>query len=157
HIIAYLQWAIGTVKLSTGVRAAVAAELERRGVRPPSPPPPRPPGPCWRCGSTQYRHTWQQDLSKDKRGRSGGLRTARVAFLFNPSTTRCSLSTGWFHLVKLQPDRRVRPFQPVTRQRFLTLDVVEFAFDGDHLAQLERVNENLVRRPDRDEALPAIE
>jgi hypothetical protein len=32
----YLAWLLREVKLSTGLRAAVAAELERRGVRPPT-------------------------------------------------------------------------------------------------------------------------
>jgi hypothetical protein len=33
---AYLDWALREVKLSANLRAAVAAELQRRGVRPPA-------------------------------------------------------------------------------------------------------------------------
>jgi len=57
----YLTWAIRTVRLSSGLQRAVAAELARRGVDAPRPPPPPDPGPCWRCGGLQYRCRWTED------------------------------------------------------------------------------------------------
>jgi hypothetical protein len=46
----YLGWLLGKVKLSTGIRATVAAELSTRGHTVPPAPPPRPIAPCRRCG-----------------------------------------------------------------------------------------------------------
>jgi hypothetical protein len=42
----YLRWLLRTCKLSTGLRAAVAAELQARGIETPPPAPPRPLGTC---------------------------------------------------------------------------------------------------------------
>lgn len=43
------------VKLSSGLRAAVAAELQARGV-----PAPAPPSPCNRCGCPAVKHSWTE-------------------------------------------------------------------------------------------------
>jgi hypothetical protein len=56
----YLRWALLTVKLSSGLRTAVADELTRRGVPVPAPPPPRVP-PCPRCAATEFVARWQED------------------------------------------------------------------------------------------------
>jgi hypothetical protein len=58
----YLAWLVRTVRLSSGVRAAVAAELARRGIDapPPAPPAARPVPPCARCGAAGYSCGWQQ-------------------------------------------------------------------------------------------------
>ena len=59
----YLTWLAGTVKLSTGLRNAVAAELVRRGIQAPPPPVPaeKPLQPCGRCNSTTPpRLTWHE-------------------------------------------------------------------------------------------------
>jgi hypothetical protein len=56
--VSYLQWVAHEVKLSTGIRAAVEAELQRRGVAVPEGPPPAPPPSC--CGSSELRYTWHQ-------------------------------------------------------------------------------------------------
>lgn len=48
----YLAWACRECKLSTALRTAVAAELERRGVPVPPPPPPKPAPTC--CGPIRY-------------------------------------------------------------------------------------------------------
>jgi hypothetical protein len=57
---AYLQWAIRTVKLSSGLYSAVAAELRERGTFTPDPPEWVPP-PCRRCGVAGIRCSWQVD------------------------------------------------------------------------------------------------
>src|SRR5262245_19169478 len=44
----YLRWALTTLKLSSGLRGAVVAELERRGQHVPASPPVRAPE-CPRC------------------------------------------------------------------------------------------------------------
>jgi hypothetical protein len=57
----YLKWTLATVKLSSGTRAAVEAELSARGVAcPPAPPRPRPcwMGPCHRCGCAVVQYRW---------------------------------------------------------------------------------------------------
>ena len=62
----YLTWLAATVKLSTGLRNAVAAELTRRGLPVPTPPTPaeKPLPPCGRCGSTTSpRLTWHETRS----------------------------------------------------------------------------------------------
>lgn len=55
----YLDWCLRTVKLSTGLRLAVADELRRRGVQTPALPLP-PPRACHRCGSADVRIVWHQ-------------------------------------------------------------------------------------------------
>src|SRR5437870_2243042 len=55
----YLLWLLRETKLSTGLRAAVADELARRGVRAPVQPPP-PPRRCPRCGSRELHGGWHQ-------------------------------------------------------------------------------------------------
>jgi hypothetical protein len=57
----YLSWLLGAVKLSSGLRAAVAGELERRGMVPRPAPPPAPPSPCPRCGWWKMRHAWMEN------------------------------------------------------------------------------------------------
>ena len=66
----YLGWALRTIELSTGLRAAVRAELTRRGVVLTPEPPPRPRPPCRRCGCTAFRMTWQEQRGGTKAIRS---------------------------------------------------------------------------------------
>jgi hypothetical protein len=59
----YLQWALRTAKLASGIRQAVEAELRKRGASVPPPPPrPRPGwmGPCDRCKSPAVGYRWYQ-------------------------------------------------------------------------------------------------
>jgi hypothetical protein len=66
----YLAWALRECKLSTGLHAAVAGEVARRGgAVPPPPPPPRLRCPDCRSAS-EPRFTWQQDRRGDKRIRA---------------------------------------------------------------------------------------
>jgi hypothetical protein len=59
--LSYLQWLLREVKLSSGLRAAVADEVSRRGgTPPPAPPPPAPPR-CPDCRSaSESVYRWQQ-------------------------------------------------------------------------------------------------
>jgi hypothetical protein len=57
----YLSWAMANVKLSSGIRQAVAGELARRGERVPCPPPPPPEPLCPRCGSADRDYRWGED------------------------------------------------------------------------------------------------
>jgi hypothetical protein len=69
----YLEWAARTLKLSSGLRASVAAELERRGGKVPVPPPgawDRPPGPCRDCGCPDVRYAWAEDRLGRRRVRA---------------------------------------------------------------------------------------
>lgn len=70
----WLGWSLrqDKVKLSAGLRAAVAAELQRRGVEVPPVPPYTVP-PCRRCRGTEVRVTWQQtsDGTRRLRGTCG--------------------------------------------------------------------------------------
>jgi uncharacterized protein (DUF3820 family) len=57
----YLAWLVGSCKLSSGLLATVAAELERRGLEAPVAPPWQPP-PCRRCpAGAGVRYGWQAD------------------------------------------------------------------------------------------------
>ena len=51
----YLTWLLATVKLSSGLRAAVTAEVEARGETAPPPPAPKLPPVCCRCGGVEMR------------------------------------------------------------------------------------------------------
>jgi hypothetical protein len=78
----YLEWAARTLKLSSGLRAAVAGELERRGRKVPLPPPgewDRPPGPCRECGCPDVLYAWAEDRLGRKRIRAecAGCRRSR--------------------------------------------------------------------------------
>jgi len=77
----YLLWLQSVCKLSSGLRCAVAAELAARGLTVPAPPLPAPPAPCFRCGSGEFRHTWQEDFR--------GLRRIRR------TCRRCGNFAGW--------------------------------------------------------------
>lgn len=58
----YLRWALAECKLSSGLYAAVAAELARRGLPVPPPPPPKPPPACACCGPAgKVRYRWSAD------------------------------------------------------------------------------------------------
>src|SRR5262245_32538541 len=74
---AYLLWALRTVKLGSGLRAAVASELQRRGVAVTVPPLPEPPPSCWRCGGTDLEYTWQQFRNGDMQVRRGCKRCGK--------------------------------------------------------------------------------
>jgi hypothetical protein len=56
----YLQWLL-TIKLSSGLRLAVADELRRRGRQAPEPAPPAPQLPCPQCGGREFRHRRLED------------------------------------------------------------------------------------------------
>jgi hypothetical protein len=56
----YLQWLLRSIKLSSGLRAALADELTRRGIQAPDPPP-RPEPACRRCPGARYRCLWGED------------------------------------------------------------------------------------------------
>jgi uncharacterized protein (DUF3820 family) len=59
--VSYLHWLLKSCKLSTGLRTAVTAELERRGLAPPPPPPATAPA-CPRCGPVgKVAYRWMQD------------------------------------------------------------------------------------------------
>jgi hypothetical protein len=48
--VGYLRWSLVGCRLSSGLRSAVVAELDRRGLTPPPAPPPKPIPPCGNCG-----------------------------------------------------------------------------------------------------------
>jgi hypothetical protein len=59
----YLKWALATVKLSSGTRRAVEAELASRGLTPPASPPKAWAawmGPCSRCRCAEIAYRWLQ-------------------------------------------------------------------------------------------------
>jgi len=67
----YLAWLLGAAKLSTGLRANVAAELLGRGHAVPPAPPPRSIAPCRRCGpSVGVLVHWQQLRTGQRRLRA---------------------------------------------------------------------------------------
>jgi hypothetical protein len=57
----YLEWLLKTVKLSSGMRALVAGELERRGFTPPPASPPPTPPRCSKCPGEDFSCTWAVD------------------------------------------------------------------------------------------------
>jgi hypothetical protein len=74
----YLASLIGQVKLSSGIRATVAAELSSRGHPLPPAPPPRPIVPCRRCGpSAGVTLHWQQLRNGQRRLRAECRRCGR--------------------------------------------------------------------------------
>jgi hypothetical protein len=63
----YLQWAVRSLKLSSGLRAALSAELACRGVEVPPAPPLRPLPACQRCPGVRPLLSWLQDsLGRDR-------------------------------------------------------------------------------------------
>jgi hypothetical protein len=73
----YLRWANREVKLSSGLAAAVAEELRRRGVTPFPPPPPKAPPRCPDCKSeAPPYYSWQQRRDGERviRAECGGCR-----------------------------------------------------------------------------------
>jgi hypothetical protein len=56
----YLQWLLRSIKLSSGVRGAVAGELTRRGIQAPDPSP-RPEPRCGRHPAAGFRCLWGED------------------------------------------------------------------------------------------------
>lgn len=56
----YLQWLAKVCKLSSGLRQAIAAELQARGATVPEPPAAKPPLPCPHCGESKLAHHWLQ-------------------------------------------------------------------------------------------------
>jgi hypothetical protein len=83
----YLRWAIASCKLSSGLLAALTAELSRRGIAVP-PPRARPPIPkCPRCGvdaGVVYR--WLEDRAGRRRIRAE-CRRCRHYLAFVPLVT----------------------------------------------------------------------
>jgi uncharacterized protein (DUF3820 family) len=73
----YLQWLMRTCRLSSGLRAAVSAELARRGLE--SPPVPKSPAPpaCRDCGAVGIVARWQEDSRGERRIRGACLRCGR--------------------------------------------------------------------------------
>jgi hypothetical protein len=69
----YLSWMLREHKLSSGFRAAVAAEIESRGGKAPPPPPPKPEPDCRRCGAgpETINYSWLQT-------RNGGRQIRRT-------------------------------------------------------------------------------
>src|SRR5262245_53383566 len=66
----YLSWVYRDWKLSSGLRIAVADELQRRGLNVSRPPPPSPPR-CPDCLSPgEPRFTWAEDTAGRKRIRA---------------------------------------------------------------------------------------
>jgi hypothetical protein len=65
----YLQWALRECKLSSGLRAGLAAELARRGIKAPPQPPPPPPLACQRCPPPHpgLVARWQEDCNGGRR------------------------------------------------------------------------------------------
>jgi hypothetical protein len=77
----YLQWCLRTVRLSSGLRAAVADELTRRGVEVPPAEPPRPLPTCRRCpGVTPILHWLQDSLGRRQIKISCGACHASIGF-----------------------------------------------------------------------------
>jgi hypothetical protein len=76
----YLGWLLRECRLSTGVRSAVAAELESRGGKAPAPPSPKPEPDCRPCGAgpEAISYSWLQT-------RNGGRQISR----------RCSRCGEW--------------------------------------------------------------
>lgn len=66
----YLQWALRECRLSSGLRAAVAGELARRGIAAPPLPTPRPVPPCRHCGTAGFVARWQEDRRGARRLRA---------------------------------------------------------------------------------------
>ena len=79
----YLVWLIGNAKLSSRLRALVAAELAGRGLPAPCAPPP--PAACQRCGPVETRCTWQEDSAGRKRIRRPCAKCGRY-LQFVPTT-----------------------------------------------------------------------
>jgi hypothetical protein len=74
----YLQWLLRECKLSSGLRAAVAAELQARGVAVPDVPPPQfTVGPCRVCGPVGYSCGWLEDSLGRRRVRAECVRCGR--------------------------------------------------------------------------------
>jgi hypothetical protein len=70
----YLQWALATCKLSSGLRAAVAVELARRGLEAPPIPESALLPVCRDCGAVGIVGRWQEDCRGEKRIRGECLR-----------------------------------------------------------------------------------
>jgi len=66
----YLEWALREVKLSSGLRAAVAEQLARRGYSVPPPPPPRPLRPCRNHPQAPLACRWFEDAQGRRRIRA---------------------------------------------------------------------------------------
>lgn len=70
----YLNWMLRTCKLSSGLRQAVALEMQSRGEPIPKPPPVRVPLGCNRCGSSAVVHDWLQTRNGRRQIRRSCLR-----------------------------------------------------------------------------------
>jgi hypothetical protein len=75
----YLEWLLREVKLSSGLRAAVAAELQARGVAVPDVPAPPPftVRACWVCGDVGFACGWLEDSLGRRRVRAECVRCGR--------------------------------------------------------------------------------
>jgi hypothetical protein len=73
----YLDWLLRNCKLSSGLRAAVAGELARRGLNPPPPPGPAPYPACRDCGRAGVVARWQEDSRGERRIRGECPRCGR--------------------------------------------------------------------------------
>jgi hypothetical protein len=73
----YLHWFLSEVQLSSGLRAALAEELARRGRPVPQPPAPRPVPACPRCPGAPPALSWQEDAAGQRRIRAECSRCRR--------------------------------------------------------------------------------
>lgn len=74
----YLRWALATVKLSSGLRAALGAELARRGIAPPQVPAPPPPPECPACGPGPLSYAWTEFRDGRRQVRRSCRRCSRL-------------------------------------------------------------------------------
>src|SRR5262249_42894717 len=85
----YLLWMLKTCKLSSGLRAAVRAELLARAPpEPPLPPDPAPAPPpaCPRCGGGDLRRYWQRHAGGRRRAIRADCRRCGCYVCFLPQT-----------------------------------------------------------------------
>lgn len=155
----YLNWLIRTVKLSSGLRAAVAAELQSRGSSVPPAPAPAPPRDCRTCPGAEILCLW------------GEARNGR-RFIWG-ECSRCRRSVGHLPLVPPYTTRadaaasKAPVIEALTRAEDLGVELesdgssVRFVGDGweqagpDLRATVRQCNNQLARLLGRTAARPA--
>jgi hypothetical protein len=91
----YLRWALSACKLSSGLRSALAGELEGRGIEAPQQAPPRKVAPCRDHPTAGVRYAWQTDSAgrRHVRASCGGCdRFLCFAPAVEPYTTQADLA-----------------------------------------------------------------